>query len=108
MGSEIINNEKMEAMRRQLDLRRRQAKREQIQKQIDAKQQVVVEYQNGRLTAEEYQELLGETFGETLKEMFEHQVFLARSTVAVRVGKTITPEDFEAITGVPYVEEDYM
>ncbi len=105
--SEIINNEKLVGLRQQYELKERQAKRMAVQQKIDAKDPVLKAYQNGQITAEEYQELMGETYGETIKEWFGHQMFLARSAIAVRVPKYISPEEFETITGVPYNEEDY-
>lgn len=67
------------------------------------KQPAINAYQGKQITAEEYQELVGESYADSMREIYNAQLEEHRIQMATRVqAGFLTPEEFQDITGVEY------
>ncbi len=91
-----------------LEGQRKAAARADADRRRAGKQPAIAALQQKEITPAEYQELVGETYAETLREAYEHELFCARERLNSRVlGGFLSPEDYESITGKPYDEEEF-
>lgn len=74
--------------------------------QRTAKQPFVLAYQRKEITAEEYEEALGETYAQTMKDFYAADLENIREQMISRVKSgNLTPEQYKEITGVDYPGE---
>ncbi len=108
MANDNIRLTPKEKVAQDLARQKRAADRADADRRRAAKGPAVTAYQQRQITAGEYAELVGEPYAETLREAYANEVYCARARLAVRVkGGMLTPEDYRAITGEAYNEEDF-
>lgn len=96
----------LENVKRALETNKRNNDKQYAAMMRAAKQPAIQAFQNGQLSAEEYEEAVGEPFAATIKDIYDSEVERAREGVANRVKfKKLSREDYKAIVGEDYPEE---
>lgn len=70
---------------------------------LAAKQPAVVAYQKGEITAEEYEEITGETYATTMEKQYTAELSRCRDRMRTRAqAGLLTADEYQTITGEPY------
>ncbi|WP_251447022.1 XkdX family protein [Vermiculatibacterium agrestimuris] len=72
------------------------------------KQPAMEAFQKGEISAQEYEEVVGEPYAVTVKDHYDASIARLKNITAVRVrAGLLTPQQYKEITGDDYSEEGY-
>lgn len=93
-------NPEYESVRANLEAGKKQADKVYQDQLMNAKQPAIAALSQSRITLEQYAELVGETFADTVAEQFRRRVAIASDEVKVRMDNgLLTQDEYDAIVG---------
>lgn len=98
---------KIDELKSGMDRQREQAFKNFAAQIRNSKYPLVLAYQKGEITAQEYEDTVGEPYSETMRDNYQSELDVMRERMIQRVKDGhLTAQQYKVITGEEYPEED--